>query len=68
MVAQILIYKQGIECRGIKSRKKHSNYNDQVDLFVLYSFCQVTIIVLKLFAVNTITGFKHCIIVIDGFR
>ena len=68
MIAQVLIYKQRIESRCIKTGEKHTYHNNQIYLFALYTFGQITIIVLKLIAVNTITGFEHRIIVIDSFR
>ena len=67
MIAQVFVYKQCIERRRIKPCKKHT-YNDyKINFLAFYSFGEVTIIVLKFFTINAITGFEHSIIVIDSF-
>lgn len=68
MITKILIYKQSIQCRCIKSCQKHTNNNQKVYFLTFHSICKVSIIVLKFFTFNTKIGFEFFIIVVNSHR
>ena len=63
MITQVLVHKQSIQSRSVKTSQEHTHYNHQIYLFVFHPLGKVSVIILKLFAVNTIISAKHSVIV-----
>ena len=66
MVTQVLINKQGIECRRIKTCEEHPHDNQQVDFFTLYPLRKITVIVLKALAINAVVRTEEGVIIAYG--
>ena len=67
MITQILVYKQRVQSRSIKTGKEHTDHNEQVNLLVFYSFGQIAIIVLELFTIHSEVRFKHHVVIANRF-
>ena len=67
MIAQVLVHKQRVERGRIEACEEHAHHDEQVHLLVLHLFCDVTIIALEAFAVNTKTCFEHGIVIVYRF-
>ena len=64
MITEVFINKESVESRRIKTCQKHPHHNQQVHFTRLHALSQITIIILKIIAVDCVAGLKQLIVVI----
>ena len=63
--SQILINPECVECGGIKARKKHIYYYEQIKLLVFHAERNIFVVILKSVAVGAVICVEHLVVILD---